>query len=99
MTSRAINSKSNLTAQKQLVNFSVKAQNYLLKKELQSKSILKNTEAGTSAFGMGKSDHKNLNSFLDETIKSPGLIDNDSAENFETINSQKADPNKAFQLP
>jgi len=55
---------------------------------LQSKSILKNTEAGTSAFGMGKSDHKNLNSFLDETIKSPGLIDNDSAENFETINSQ-----------
>ena len=43
---------------------------------------MKNTEAGTSAFGMGKSDHKNLNSFLDETIKSPGLIDNDSAENF-----------------
>ena len=35
---------------------------------------------------MGKSDNRNLNSFLDETIKSPGLLDNDSAENFETIN-------------
>lgn len=92
------------SAKKDLVKFSVRAQNFILQKELASKSTIGYDE--TSAIGIGKSGPLNLDSYLDDSVSRPqlgnrssDLFGADSGAAFATLSSPKPDANSAFQLP
>ena len=57
------------SAKKDLVKFSVRAQNFILQKELASKSTIGYDD--NSVTGIGKSGPLNLDSYLDDTVSRP----------------------------
>ena len=96
-TSRTISTLN--TAQKQLVNFSVRAQNFILQKELQSQSTLAGIEDSQVA-GLGRNNASNLGSLLDDSIaglQPPPLVA--ASQNFSTLQASPRHAGSAFQLP
>ena len=93
-TSRTISTLN--TAQKQLVNFSVRAQIFILKKELQRQSTL----AGEDSQALGRNEASNLGSLLDDSIAglqpSPPVA---ASQNFSTLQPSPRHAGSAFQLP
>ena len=90
------------TAKKDLVKFSVRAQNFILQKELASKSTI-GYDAETSAVGIGKSGPLNLDSMFEDSQSRPqlgnrssDLFGADSGAAFATLSSPKPDANSAF---
>lgn len=87
------------TAQKQLVNFSVRAQNFILQKELQSQSTLAGAEDSQTA-GLAMQNASNLGSVLDDSLvglQPPPLVA--ASQNFSTLQASPKHAGSAFQLP